>query len=49
MGDSRASGGKLLNIEPFGWLDSCSTETGTGSGAWTVASTTDSLGVFDRP
>jgi len=33
VGDSGASGGKSVGVEPFGWLDSGSDGAGTGSGA----------------
>ena len=46
VGDSGASGGKSVGVEPFGWLDSGSTGAGTGSGVCTGVSVAGSLGVF---
>jgi len=43
IGDSGASGGKPVDVEPFGWLDSGSIGVGAGSGD--SVSSTGALGV----
>jgi hypothetical protein len=46
IGDSGASGGKSMGIEPFSWLDSGSIGVVAGSEVCVGVSTTGSLDVF---